>query len=109
MVATSRAKLLKDEAVQAVTQRLLPLAELCTPNIPEAEILAGMHIASEEDMIAAANIISDRYDCAVLCKGGHQYGVSNENLPGKTASVSIFGRFRVSFFGNRRRKSWETS
>lgn len=44
MVATSGAKLLQDDAVQALTEKLLPLAEVLTPNIPEAEILSGMSI-----------------------------------------------------------------
>ena len=44
MVATSGAKLLQDDAVQALTEKLLPLAEVLTPNIPEAEILSGMTI-----------------------------------------------------------------
>ena len=72
MVATSGAKLLQDDAVQALTEKLLPLAEVLTPNIPEAEILSGMSIANAADMEAAARTISERYGCAVLCKGGHQ-------------------------------------
>ena len=80
MGATSGAKLLKDEALQALTQRLLPLAEVCTPNIPEAEILSGMRITSAENMILAAKIISDRYGCAVLCKGGHAVNDANDLL-----------------------------
>ena len=54
MVATSGAKLLQDDAVQALTEKLLPLAEVLTPNIPEAEILSGMSIANAADMEAAA-------------------------------------------------------
>ena len=80
MGATSGAKLLKDEALQALTQQLLPLAEVCTPNIPEAEILSGMRITSADDMVAAAKIISERYDCAVLCKGGHAINDANDLL-----------------------------
>ena len=80
MGATSGAKLLRDEALQALTQQLLPLAKVCTPNIPEAEILSGMRITSEDDMILAAKIISDRYGCAVLCKGGHAVNDANDLL-----------------------------
>ena len=80
MGATSGAKLLKDEALQALTQQLLPLAEVCTPNIPEAEILSGMRITSAEDMILAAKIIGSRYGCAVLCKGGHAVNDANDLL-----------------------------
>ena len=45
MVATSGSKLLRDDAVQALTAKLLPMAEVLTPNIPEAEILSGMTIS----------------------------------------------------------------
>ena len=80
MVATSGAKLLQDDAVQALTEKLLPLAEVLTPNIPEAEILSGMSIANAADMEAAARAISERYDCAVLCKGGHQINDADDLL-----------------------------
>ena len=80
MVATSGAKLLQDDAVQALTEKLLPLAEVLTPNIPEAEILSGMTIANAADMEAAARTISQRYGCAVLCKGGHQINDADDLL-----------------------------
>ena len=80
MGATSGAKLLKSEALTALTQKLLPLAELCTPNIPEAEILSEICINSAENMLAAAKIISERYGCAVLCKGGHAMNDANDLL-----------------------------
>ena len=80
MVATSGAKLLQDDAVQALTAKLLPLAEVLTPNIPEAEILSGMTIANAADMEAAARTISERYGCAVLCKGGHQINDADDLL-----------------------------
>ena len=80
MVATSGAPLLRPDAVEALRTRLLPLAEVATPNIPEAEILAEMAIASPDDMEAAAKIISERYGCAVLCKGGHDLNDANDLL-----------------------------
>ena len=80
MVATSGAKLLQDDAVQALTEKLLPLAEVLTPNIPEAEILSGMTITNAADMEAAARTISQRYGCAVLCKGGHQINDADDLL-----------------------------
>ena len=80
MVATSGAKLLQDDAVQALTAKLLPLAEVLTPNIPEAEILSGMTITNAADMEAAARTISERYGCAVLCKGGHQINDADDLL-----------------------------
>lgn len=80
MVATSGAKLLRPDAVDALTACLLPLAEVLTPNIPEAEILSGMRIESAADMEAAARSISERYGCAVLCKGGHDLNDANDLL-----------------------------
>ena len=55
--------------VQALTEKLLPMAEVVTPNIPETEILAGMKITDAAGMEAAAKLISEKYHCAVLCKG----------------------------------------
>ena len=80
MVATSGSKLLQDEALEALKNCLLPLAEVVTPNIPEAEILAGMTIQSAEDMKKAAKFISEQYHCAVLCKGGHDLNDANDLL-----------------------------
>lgn len=80
MVATSGAKLLKEEAMDRLINRLIPLADVITPNIPEGEILAGMEIKSEDDMKKAAEIIGDKYDCAVLLKGGHSINDANDLL-----------------------------
>ena len=80
MVATSGSRLLQENAVQALKTELLPLAEVATPNIPEAEILAEMPIGSPEDMERAAELISRRYHCAVLCKGGHDLNDANDLL-----------------------------
>ena len=80
MVATSGAKLLEDDAIDTLKEKLLPLAEVLTPNIPEAEILAGMKIESPTDMETAARTISETYGCAVLCKGGHDLNDANDLL-----------------------------
>lgn len=80
MVATSGAKLISAEAVDTLKERLLPMAAVLTPNIPEAEVLAGMEVKTQEDMIAAAKYISEKYHCAVLCKGGHQLNDANDLL-----------------------------
>ncbi len=72
MVATSGARLLKEDAIEALCRNLVPLADLITPNIPEAEILSGVgHVDSRQAMMEAAQLIADRYDVAVLLKGGH--------------------------------------
>ncbi|MGB4984342.1 MAG: bifunctional hydroxymethylpyrimidine kinase/phosphomethylpyrimidine kinase [Erysipelotrichaceae bacterium] len=80
MVATSGAKLISDQAINTLKSQLLPIANLITPNIPEAQVLANMSINTSEDMIIAAKIISDTYQCAVLCKGGHNLNDANDLL-----------------------------
>ncbi len=80
MASTSGSKLISDDAVQTLKEELFPLAEVLTPNIPEAEILAEMNIRTEEDMIEASGKISETYHCAVLCKGGHNLNDSNDVL-----------------------------
>lgn len=74
MVANSGAKLINDEAITSLKNRLFPLATVITPNILEAEILATMKIHTADDMIAAARKITDETagDFAVLLKGGHR-------------------------------------
>ena len=80
MVATSGSWLLKEDAISCLTEMLLPLATLITPNIPEAEVLAEMEIRSEKDMVEAAKKINEMYHCAVLCKGGHSLNDANDLL-----------------------------
>lgn len=80
MVATSGSKLISDEAIATLKENLFPLAKVLTPNIPEAEVLSGMEVKSEADMISAAKQISDSWHCAVLLKGGHQLNDANDLL-----------------------------
>ncbi len=80
MVATSGARLIEESAVNTLKERLLPLATVITPNIPEAEILSGMTIKNEEDMAEAAGVLSERYGCAALVKGGHSINDANDVL-----------------------------
>jgi hydroxymethylpyrimidine/phosphomethylpyrimidine kinase len=76
MVSTSGARLLKPDAMKAVCERLLPLATLLTPNLQEAEILAGQTLSSVEDLRAAAHALQKRFGCAALVKGGHLRGTN---------------------------------
>jgi hydroxymethylpyrimidine/phosphomethylpyrimidine kinase len=71
LISTSGAKLLEPRALKILTEKLLPLATLVTPNLAEAEILSGQKIFSIEEMRAAARKIHSRFGCAVLLKGGH--------------------------------------
>ena len=80
MVATSGSRLIDEEAVETLEKELLPLAALITPNIPEAEILMGHPITSEDDMENAAKDIFARFGCGVLIKGGHSISDANDVL-----------------------------
>ena len=80
MVATSGARLISEDAIDTLKEKLFPLADVLTPNIPEAEVLSGMRITNESEMIEAAKAISETYHCAVLCKGGHQINDANDLL-----------------------------
>ena len=80
MVATSGSRLISEDAVGALCEHLLPLATVLTPNIPEAELLSGMEIKDAGGMERAARAISERYGCAVLCKGGHQINDADDLL-----------------------------
>ena len=92
MVATSGARLISEDAISTLCGRLLPLATVITPNIPEAEILTGLKICSAEDMVTAAKSIYDAYGCSVLCKGGHNTNDANDLLFGPNGTKWFMGR-----------------
>jgi len=71
MVATSGARLLEADAVSALLGRILPLATLITPNVPEAEIIVGERLQGRPAVRAAARRLAARHGIAVLLKGGH--------------------------------------
>lgn len=93
MISTSGFSLLKDDAIQCITDRLLPLAALATPNCPEAELLIQRKIKTREDAGFAARKIADLGRCAVLVKGGH--------LEGKAVDVLWDGACETIFEGER--------
>lgn len=80
MVATSGGKLLKDHAVEVLAEKLIPLAEVITPNIPEAEALCGFQIDSLDDMRKAAEKLSSIAGKGILIKGGHLFSSSDDLL-----------------------------
>ena len=80
MVATSGSALIKTDAIKTLVEKLLPIATLVTPNIPEAEILSDMKIDNKNDMIKAAELIEKNYGCSVLLKGGHSINNANDLL-----------------------------
>jgi hydroxymethylpyrimidine/phosphomethylpyrimidine kinase len=77
MVATSGARLLKPAAVRMLSERLLPLATLVTPNLQEAEVLSGRSLSDVEDLRLAARRLHERYGAAMLIKGGHLRGLKD--------------------------------
>ncbi|KKJ76400.1 hydroxymethylpyrimidine kinase [Kiloniella litopenaei] len=81
MVAKSGDKLLQDDAVASLKENLLPLAEIITPNLPEAAVLTGKKeptsIQEMKDMLAALQVISPK---AILLKGGHLDGDKSDDL-----------------------------
>lgn len=80
MIATSGSRLISEEAVDVLKEKLLPMARVITPNIPEAEALSGMRIEQKSDMEKAAGLIGKAYGCAVLLKGGHSINDANDLL-----------------------------
>jgi hydroxymethylpyrimidine/phosphomethylpyrimidine kinase len=79
LISTTGAKLLEPRALKILTEKLLPLATLVTPNLSEAEILSGQKNSSVEEMRAAAKKIHFKFGCAVLVKGGHLPSVKSLN------------------------------
>ena len=79
MVATSGDRLMREDAVSILKERLIPLSTLLTPNIPEAQVLSGQKITLPEDMPCVARRILE-YGCkGVLIKGGHLEGVTKQD------------------------------
>ena len=64
-------RLLEENAANTLMEKLFPLADIITPNIPELEVISGRQIESTDDIIEASKAIYDKYGCPVLSKGGH--------------------------------------
>ncbi|MEP4052227.1 MAG: bifunctional hydroxymethylpyrimidine kinase/phosphomethylpyrimidine kinase [Litorimonas sp.] len=75
-VATSGDALLETDAIEALRETLLPLADLVTPNVPEAELLTGLKISDVDDLTKAGDALLGRGVYAALMKGGHLNGSS---------------------------------
>ena len=80
MVSTSGSRLLAEDAARTLLSELAPLADIITPNIPEAEVLSGRSIRSREEMEQAAASIAQQYRGAILLKGGHLAGTADDLL-----------------------------
>ncbi|MGE4283239.1 MAG: bifunctional hydroxymethylpyrimidine kinase/phosphomethylpyrimidine kinase [Clostridia bacterium] len=80
MISTSGSKLLNDDAMDTLITKLIPIAAIITPNIPEAECLCGFEIKNKADMEKAALKISGKYKGSILIKGGHLDSCSDDLL-----------------------------
>lgn len=74
MVSTSGHRLIEETAIEVIKEKLMPLARVLTPNVPEAEILIGRKISSEEDFPEVARELADKYGISVFLKAGHLTG-----------------------------------
>ncbi|MBO0526199.1 bifunctional hydroxymethylpyrimidine kinase/phosphomethylpyrimidine kinase [Clostridium botulinum] len=90
MVSKSGYFLLKPEAIEEL-KNLISISHIVTPNIPEAEVLSGMKISSEDDMKKAATIIQSMGSENVLLKGGHRCNDANDILLYKDKFITIPG------------------
>jgi hydroxymethylpyrimidine kinase/phosphomethylpyrimidine kinase len=98
--SSSGRMLLKSSAVGAMKRELFPLALVITPNIPEAEVLTGMRIMTDQDMDFAAGKLMDMGPRYVLIKGGHRPGPAIDTLyGGKTVLSFSTGRLKGDFHG----------
>ena len=71
MVAQSGDKLLQDDAIEAIKEHLMPLADVVTPNIPEASVLCGRPLRQWSDIESAAKTLAQHGSRSILIKGGH--------------------------------------
>ncbi|HHV11332.1 MAG TPA: bifunctional hydroxymethylpyrimidine kinase/phosphomethylpyrimidine kinase [Clostridiales bacterium] len=93
MISTSGRRLLKDAARQVLISRLIPLADIITPNLSEAEYLTGRRIESKADMQRAAEDMLQYYQGSILIKGGH--------LPDSSDDL-LYHKGRYYWYGQRR-------
>jgi hydroxymethylpyrimidine/phosphomethylpyrimidine kinase len=96
MVSKSGASLLRDDAVEALKTKLLPLAAVVTPNLPEAAVLLGRPVERAEEMIEACRDIASLGPRAVLLKGGHLAGEKSPDL-----LYAEDGKLRLTLEGER--------
>lgn len=96
MVASSGARLLQADAIEALCNELLPTARVITPNLHEAEIILGRSIATEADLRAAAREIGEKYDVACVLKGGHLGGAQVIDVLFDEGEETVFGGPRIA-------------
>jgi len=95
MVATSGDRLIQDDAVATMKEKLFPVASLITPNLPETEVLLGRGIDNLEEMKKGTLELAAKYDIAVLVKGGHLDGVDVEDILYTSGEIIVYRNTRV--------------
>lgn len=97
MVATSGDRLIEEDAIQALKTKLLPLATIITPNLPEAEVLVGRTLKSENDIMNAGRWIRKELGVKnVVIKGGHLAKVASDYLFLEDGEISVISAARIS-------------
>lgn len=97
MVATSGDRLIEEDAIQALKTKLLPLATIITPNLPEAEVLVGRTLKSENDTMNAGRWIRKELEVKnVVIKGGHLAKVASDYLFLEDGEVRIISAARIA-------------
>lgn len=91
MVSTSGSKLMADGAKDTLLSELFKVADIITPNIPEAEALTGQSIKSKEDMVEAAKKIGEFFEGYILLKGGHSTDDADDLLYKNSEKIWIKG------------------
>ncbi len=87
MVATSGSRLIGEDAVSALMERLIPLADVITPNMPEAAVLCGFPVEDEEGMERAARFLAAKGKAVALVKGGHRADAADDVLGGCSGTL----------------------
>ncbi|GGZ36810.1 hydroxymethylpyrimidine/phosphomethylpyrimidine kinase [Echinicola pacifica] len=95
MVATSGARLIQEETVSVLKERLFPLSTLITPNLDEAAVLLGRDIQSRDEMILASKDLLGFGSSYVLVKGGHLVGESVFDVLGGKDSEIVFEHAKI--------------
>ena len=95
MVAKGGTKLINNSSVKYLKKLLLPLSNLVTPNIPEAEALTGYTISNKEDMIKAAKKILNMGSKNVLLKGGHLKSKMIFDILATKKGIKIFKKRKI--------------
>lgn len=92
MVATSGASLMQKETIKGLKEQLIPLADIISPNLQEAEVLSGVQIINREDMIRAAQKIREYYTGGILIKGGHLTADASDLLYRENEAIWFHGK-----------------